>query len=180
MCTINNISGDYSNCRYMLDHMHGPGDIAINAEQSFAYIANIDDDQIIRCYIDPQSEYFTRCQSTGSDFHQPETIALSPFGQYALIGNEGNGRVSICSIQSSDGSLHDCKESPIHYDGLGKIRFYPLGQEEVYIPLSNENKLIHCRFDIRSGQLYQCTDVGKSYLNYPAGIAFMKIELQKS
>ncbi|MBA2657863.1 MAG: YncE family protein [Tatlockia sp.] len=84
--------------------------IAINKEETKAYVTSLNDSFVYICNI--TAGVLSGCVSSGQLFSAPEYIALNSAGTLAYVANFGSNSVSVCTIDSLGNFVLPCIDNP--------------------------------------------------------------------
>ena len=108
-CDVNVITGEFTDCRDTGGTGFSiPRRVALNREDTRAFVASSGSDDIMRCVVDVSGN-FSNCKSTGTGFHNPTAIVLNKDNTAAFITNSSSNTVNRCLVDR-DGNFSACRD----------------------------------------------------------------------
>ncbi len=123
---------------------------------SFAFIANRDSDNIIRCSVNEITGDLSACAAAASGFNDPMGLGINRNNDL-YVTNFGGNSVSKCSI-AADGSLSGCAVVGAGFTGPRDIDFTADGQD-AYITNFSGSNIFRCAV-LSDGVLTGCAASG--------------------
>tara|TARA_R110002126_G_scaffold272886_1_gene417191 strand:+ start:115501 stop:116760 length:1260 start_codon:yes stop_codon:yes gene_type:complete len=147
----------------------GPRTVYIH--NNYFYVISGDNNQVIKCDINPINGLISSCASTGTGFNNPlGSMAIA--NGYAYIPNSGNNTVAICSVDPGDGTLSLCSNfNPGFF--IASVSGVEVSGSYAYIIGLNTPNVIACDVAI-NGTLSNCVNNTNLYTsNFNTGVAVL-------
>lgn len=175
VCDID-VNGDMTNCGTAGQDglFNNIQQIALNADDSFAYIANSDSNSVLKCAINPSNGTFTACSDSGvgASFSTPTGIALNREGSFAYVTNNGSLTVFQCAILPN-GDFASC-QSLAGFSSAGSARGIVVDKADNFAYIADPiNFLVHKCSMQSDGTFESCASAnpGIDFPDAPYGIA---------
>ena len=156
-CTVNQNNGSLSDCNTTPTNPTGlrtPQGIVINADNSFAYIANqYNPGYITLCTVNQETFALESCHATAVLINST-SITLNPAGSLAYVTTSSPNNVYYCTVNQTTGELSDCTSTGTGISFPYGISINSAGTM-AYIANTGTDNITRCTID-GSGALSSC------------------------
>lgn len=171
LCNVNGVDGALTACVNADGDgtaiFSGPLGILINATGTFAYVANIANNTVTSCSINPTTGKLFNCIVSDQTFSAPVALVkMNGVGNHAYVSNTGAAFISLCMVNPTTGTLSNCVDA----NGDGSAIFngpalmsITAADTRIYVSENGGGagtSVKFCSINLITGKLYNCQDSG--------------------